>query len=208
MKQLSKMHQRVNKAAHATTAAKQEHSAIKTAMDSTVDPELRQAFESLESMTMPEEPFWDEAQKFYANTRDALLGVHEQMADRLAALMADPVEKAKYNNNQQLAILITSLHRDIDQQLKSLDAIYATHSQFHGKCTSADEIVRVMEVNGAYGDANELYQTLIMPTVSQILEIIGDTQRVIEASREAQIEEAVQQLLDPTITTDVDFKEI
>ena len=208
MKQLSKMHQRVNKATHTREAKEHDHNAIKMAMDSTVDPELRQAFESLEGMTLPEDPFWDEAQSFYANTRDALLGVHEQMADRLAALMADPVEKAKFNDNQQLAVLINSLHRDVDQQLKSLDAVYATHSQYHGKCATADEVVRVMEVNGAYGDVNELYQTLIMPTVAQILEIIGDTQKIIEASREAQIEEAVQQLIDPTVTTDVEFKEI
>lgn len=208
MKQLSKMHQRVNKAAQATTAGKQDLSNIKQAIDSTVDPELRQAFEALEHMTLPEDPFWDEARTFYHSTRDALLAVHEQMADRLAGLMADPVEKAKFNDNQNLAVLINALHRDVAEQLTRLDAIYATHSQYRGKCSSSDEIVLLMEVNGGYNDANELYQTLIMPTVTQILEIIGDTQRIIEASNEAKIEEAVQQLIDPTVTTDVAFKEV
>lgn len=229
MQKKSKMHQRVDAATrkHDQNAdAVKNKSALAHAIDATDDPKLKAAFEALPHVALPKDPFWDDAAKFYHETTKAILDTNESMALHLQEFLADDSIPAADRNSPKLAVLVNALSRDVGEQLSRLSMVYAAHSDKSGACKDADEVIKVMEINGTYSDIIEIFHSLIAPTAGQIFEMTGAYQKAAQAelqaaqNKPASIEEAIvghinnmvnehqQSLVDPTVITDVVFKDV
>jgi hypothetical protein len=211
MKKPSKMHQRVIDNANKKEAEKKGVSLLHEAVASTDDEELKEAFKALENVTIPENKFWDEATAFYHGTKEGILSTNAHIAEYMTHILANPEMREKLNGNVRLAILIDGLNRDIAGQLAELDKIYETHKEFTGGITTPDETIRIFEVQGCYSNVNEVYQTLIMPTVAEIMEICGGIEEIIQAAANQPLAEPDVSLTEeqnPSIVSDVVFKEM
>jgi hypothetical protein len=196
---VSKMHQRVIDAKHRKEKAGDLIADLK---ESTDDPQLQKALDGLKNINLPVDPFWDIANKFYEDTRKNILDVNERFALSLQEKIDSP-NGSVLSNNVRLAVLVNSLNSDIASMLSKLEAVHEKHKTFTGACKSTDEVILVMSINGEYSDINEAYFSLINSTVSEIMDITEMTNEIVAGAEEA----AKSEELDPSVISDVEFKE-
>lgn len=213
MAKLSKMHKRVIDATRSTAAP-----ALRTAQSVTdklmAADDLTAALDSIDGLVLPENSHWDEAESFYVNTVAGILSANEQTASHLAALLAEPSTREKYLNDQRLALLVNALNTDIQSTLGRLNAVHAQHEGKVGGSKTTEEIAQAIGLFGQYSDILEIYNTLIMPTVSEILSHTGGIEEIQSAAREEVIQKSleaqmsrIKEAQDPNVITDVVFEE-
>jgi hypothetical protein len=67
----------------------------------------------------------------------------------------------------------------------------------------------VLKINERYGQAHDIFQTVVGPIVNEIHELIGTTDLAVAAMKanlEAQLEKVKAEARDPNIITDVEAK--
>lgn len=156
---------------------------------------------------MPENTFWDDARKMYETSIIGLEQTHGLLVAHIQAIMANPEERSKIQDTALLTANINILIKDIETHVNLLNDIYSTHSDKTGGTTTADEAVEVIQVNGRYHDAIELYNTVIMPTVAHIFEQINVSDDLIAQAVKESVEKQLTEEQDPNIVTDVQVKE-
>lgn len=213
MAKLSKMHQRVIAASKANSGATEAK--YESVTDKLMDADdLSAALDSIDGLVLPENSHWDEAETFYTSTVSGILSANEQTAGHLAQLLTNPETREKYNNDQRLAVLVNALNTDIQSTLNRLNAVHDQHAGKVGGSKTTEEIAKAIDIFGQYSDILEIYNTLIMPTVSEILTHTGGVEEIQTAAREEIIQksletqmERLKEAQDPNVITDVVFEE-
>lgn len=213
MAKLSKMHERVIKASKKNpdpTAASLEKklSNLEDAQD------LVQALDSIDGLVLPPNQHWDEAEAFFQNTYTSIIEANQATAEHLTALLSNPTHHAKFSNDSKLAVLVAALNSDVGTTLDRLNTVHAAHSGRTGSSTTTEQVAQAIDIFGQYSDIIEIYHTLIMPTVSEILSHTGGIEEIQAAAKEELIQKGVEEQLrklaeqqDPNVITDVVFKE-
>lgn len=213
MAKLSKMHERVIKASKKNpdpTVASLENKLgnIDDAKD------LVQALDSIDGLVLPPNNHWDEAESFFQTTYSGIISANQTTAEHLSGLLADPVQHAKFANDAKLAVLVAALNSDVGTTIDRLNAVHAKHAGMSGSSTTTEQVAQAIDIFGQYSDIVEIYHTLIMPTVSEILSYTGGIEEIQAAAKEEQIKKGLEEQMrklaeqqDPNVITDVVFKE-
>jgi hypothetical protein len=181
IKNLSKIHQRVNSMSKDRTALGQE-------------------------ITVKPNTFWDDANEVFEGSMNAIEATNGQLAGILQAVVADPDRMSRITDPKMLVTNINLLTRDISEHTARLHAIHAKHVTRSGGTTDADDTMMVVSINGEYADALEVYQTVVMPTVSHILEQIGVIEEMIASEQAAKAAAKDAELLDINVISDAEIK--
>lgn len=201
-KKLSKIHQRINMtAAQRNVTDKLQKQLKKTKNDSTPD-NLTDLLKQLSDLNvdMPQNDFWDLANKHYDLSKEAMQNVEGALVSKLQSIVAD---EAAFNNLQdapQLLSNIKVLVKDIESHAKRLDGIHDQHKDKTGGTMNPDEHIQVININQQYADALEIYEANIVPNTAHILEQIGTIEDALEEFKKSQI-------TDVSVVTDVEVKE-
>ena len=155
----------------------------------------------------PENNFWDEATNLYVTSIQGLEDTHGLLADYLKQTLSTPEGRAYIQNEAELTDNINTLTRDVATHVRLLNEIYDTHKDKSGGSQTPDEHMAVININGRYHDAIELYNTVIMPTVTHIFEQTGITQQAI-ADTAASTTQVERDAINPNVITDVQIKEV
>jgi hypothetical protein len=152
--------------------------------------------------------FWDDANMHYVRSIQAIEHVEGRLAGLLSDLVGDGRRFSLIADQRGLSTNVTILNKDLKEHIDRLNTIHDKHKDRTGGTVTADDQMAVLHVNGEYTDALEIYQANIVPVVSHILEQIGATEDLInEMERTKAAEQAQQALIDPTVITDVAFRE-
>ena len=161
----------------------------------------------------PPNTFWDDAQKCYEVSIQGLEQTHGQLVDHIQAMMADPVRKAKITDMPGLLANVNLLTKDIATHVAILNEVHALHAGKTGGTVAPEEHLEVIAINGRYADAIEMYNTVIMPTVTHIFEqiklteeLIEDQKRVLEETLKQELEAKQAELIDPSVVSDIEVK--
>jgi hypothetical protein len=184
MKKISKMHERLN-------TAKQERAAL--GADDSIN----------EKNTI-----WDDARNIYETSVLAIERANGQLASFLTDVVNSPEKLKLIKDPVMLKNNIDLLSRDIPDHRQRLDAIYAQHSDKTGGSTEPDEHMLGLNIYEQYRGAIELYDAVIMPTISHIFEQVGAAEELVIASALEKQQATVTALQDPSIISDIPVKEI
>lgn len=176
--------------------------------------EERQVRDALDK-SPPPDPFWDEAQKFFEDSITNIDRTHGMLAAHLKAVMANPEERAQIADKEALIANVTALQKDVAKHVETLNQIHSRHEGRTGPIKNADDNMLLMTVHGEYRDATDVYNTITMPLVGEILEATGVTgnlvaQAIVQSLEQQQaVQEAkAQEERDPNVITDVLVKEV
>ena len=157
---------------------------------------------------VPENSFWDEATSLYVTSIQGLEDTHGLWADYLKETLSTPEGKARIQDEAELVDNINLLTRDVAKHVELLNEIYASHKDKTGGSQTPDEHMAVIAINGRYHDAIELYNTVIMPTVTHIFEQTGVIQQATSDAAAAQLSQVEADIINPDVVTDVQIKEV
>jgi L-serine deaminase len=180
-KSLSKIHQRVNAKAEERLALGSE-------------------------IKMKPNTFWDDANEVFEKSMNGIEATNGQLAGILQAVVLDPERMSRVTDPKTLVNNINLLTRDISEHTARLHAIHAKHVTRSGGTVDADDTMMVVSINGEYADALEVYETVVMPTVTHILEQIGVIEELIASEQAAKEAAAVTALQDVNVVSDVEIK--
>jgi hypothetical protein len=97
----------------------------------------------------------------------------------------------------------------VQTHLAALNELYARHKDKTGGTTAPEEYLEVIGLHGQYSDAIQVYNTVIMPTVSHIFEQIRLTEEIVEDQIRVlteAVEQDLKNLADPNVISDVEVK--
>ena len=149
----------------------------------------------------PENTCWTDLENIYMNTV-ALLSSHT----RLASLAQDKELIGYVADKVTLIGLIKSLSSDLNTMSGELKQIHDQHAGKTGGGVDGDEVMESITIYEQYNLFMERHDGVIMPTVYHITELFESAEKSRTAARKAA--EAEASVLDPNVTTDVDFKEV
>jgi len=101
--------------------------------------------------------------------------------------------------------LIRGLARDTVQLSVELKEIYSNHADKTGGSQDANEVMRSIQIAEHYNLWVERYSAVIMPTVYQITEQLGQAETILNEKRAAAAE---ADALNPNVITDVEVKDV
>lgn len=163
----------------------------------------------------PAEPFWDMAEQFYQDAIHNVAKTNSLVADHLRDVMADPEKKEKIADKETLAKNIKTLSEDIGKHVETLGKIHERHEGRSGGIKTPDDFMLLTTINGEYRDANEMFTTITMPLVTEIMENTGAMSNVVEEAIRQQVEkqhrereEELKKAQNPDIVTDVVVKPV
>lgn len=198
-KTLSKMHKRVN-------ASKEERDEMRAAEI------IRQAGE------VPPNKYWDDANTAFVEINHSIDQANALLLNRVQLAMSTPERRALIQDEADVAKNLNLVSKDILNCRQQLDAIQKGHADKTGAVTTAEEIIQVMEINEQYRVTLCLYNDNVMPSVSHILELLGEDKI---ATEQAMLQQAAQadaleslvpnpanDLTDVNVISDVVVKEI
>jgi len=159
------------------------------------------------SQTTSPNTFWDDAEKMFTDSMLAIEATHGQLAEHLTQLMSDDGAYAKITDGEGLLSNVRLLGQDINVHISRLNAIHAKHAGRTGGTITPDDNMHVIQINGMYYDALEIYNNTIMPTVSHIFEQIGAAELLLQAELEQQLADNAAKAQDPSYVTDVVVKD-
>ena len=157
--------------------------------------------------TIAKNNFWDEAEKMYVIAMFAIGATHGTLADHLKQLISDDGALAQVTDQKGLLENINLLFRDIKEHIDRLNSIHERHKDKKGGTVTPDDNMHLIQTNGLYFDAIEIYNNTIMPTVSHIFEQIGAAELLLQAELEEKLRQNAVQAQDPNFVTDVVVKD-
>ncbi len=169
-------------------------------------PEER-LMQDVDAVKPPVNTFWDDAENLYTKCIIGLDETHGLLATHIKSIMDDPEKRSKIKDEVGLTANINLLSNDIQKNVECLNEIHAMHEGRTGGTVTPDDHMLVLKINGMYSEVIEMYNTVTMPTVAHIFEQTNITEDIIAAQIMSSLEEEQRKLLDPTVTTDVIFKE-
>lgn len=163
----------------------------------------------------PKEAFWDEAEQFYQDALANIEKTHGMLSIHLKTVMADPEQRAQIADKAKLTNSVNMLNRDIEQHAKTIAQIHERHNGRTGGITNSDDHMLLLTVNGEYHDAMNMYHTITMPIVTDILSQTGVVDDLVsqaitqEVKRQHDLQDArLEEIQDPNVITDVVIKNV
>ena len=101
--------------------------------------------------------------------------------------------------------LIRGLARDTVALSGELRDIYSNHGDKTGGSQDPNEVMRSIQIAEHYNLWVERYNAVIMPTVYQITEQLGQAEKILNQKR---ADAAAADAIDPNVITDVEVKEV
>jgi hypothetical protein len=157
----------------------------------------------------PPNKLWDEVRNLYEISVGGLQKTHGELVTHIDAMLSDPVRRAKIQDMDGLLVNIQILTKDVQTHLAALNELYARHKDKTGGTTAPEEYLEVIGLHGQYSDAIQVYNTVIMPTVSHIFEQIRLTEEIVEDQIRVlteAVEQDLKNLADPNVISDVEVK--
>lgn len=148
--------------------------------------------------------FWDDCNNHYKVATEAIHQVEGQLAQQLELIVNTPELVGQIEDQQNLAENLAILHKDITEHVDRLNNIYENHKDKSGGIVNPEEGLEVIQINGKYQEAMEIYNANVMPTLCHIFEQITPAQKMMSQMLE---DKKVQEgLLDPSIISDAVVK--
>jgi hypothetical protein len=141
--------------------------------------------------------FWDDCNNHYKIAVDAVHQVEGQLAIELERIVNTPELVSKIENHKQLEENLTVLHKDITAHMQRLEDIHQNHKDKKGGISTPEEGLEVIQINGQYQEAAEIYNAVVLPTVCHVFEQIAPAQKAMYDSLS---------LTDPTVISDAVIK--
>lgn len=167
------------------------------------------------NIKIAENTFWDDANETHKVITEGIAKSYSELASVVQSIVADPERLAAVKEPMLLAENIKLVTRDVGDHIDRINRIHDEHKDKTGGTTDPDDHIRVLQINGQYADAMEIYQTVVMPSVSHIFEQIGGAEEVLMRKQmQAMLEEKLAQeaaqvaLTDVNVVSDVQVKEI
>lgn len=123
--------------------------------------------------------FWDDCNNHYKMSTQAIHDVEGALASELDIIVNTPALCEKIVDQQGLADNLTILRKDLNAHVQRLDDIYKNHKDKSGGIVDAEEGVEVIQINGRYQEAMEIYQANIVPVVCHVIEQIAPAQQAL-----------------------------
>lgn len=161
------------------------------------DRELRKALDG--TIDVQKNNFWDEAYNSYIHMRSGYSTVLLDLRDKVHRFINDPQYVKTTDVSSRLVLLLNQLGIDNTRFFNSIDEIYKVHADKRGAAVGYDDHMLLLKVNQDYAQTNDIYVQAVTPIVDEINQIIGVTQRAVEAANKLQEEMA---LADPTVVSD------
>jgi hypothetical protein len=207
-KKISPMHARVQAAAN-----KKREEKLLDSLDKEFDPVKFK--EVTKGLKMPANPFWDEINDFNRETVAAVTDHVFSFTHRIYEAIQDPTHGHALGTNKRLETLIVSVNLDFTSFQERMAQIHSLHSSKTGACQTQDDVLEVFNIQTEYTNAYTIYTTNVVPAITEALQIVGDIGNLIDAivDNAQQIQEHGEKtidpaLQDPTVLSDVEFKEI
>lgn len=150
-----------------------------------------------------ENRFWDDCNNHYKMSTQAIHDVEGALASELDIIVNTPELCAKIVDQQGLADNLTILRKDLSAHVQRLDDIYENHKDKSGGIADAEEGVEVIQINGQYQEAMEIYQANIVPIVCHVMEQIAPAQQALSEFIKSKQE---KDLVDTSVISDVVVK--
>jgi hypothetical protein len=169
-----------------------------------------------DSGVIPANLYWDDASRVCIEVQQSIVQAHELVANRVQRAMSTPERRAKIKDEAEAAQCINIITRDITQLLARLDLIAEKHKQYSGMATTPEQVFEVMEIQAQYAQAVSLFHDNVMPVVTNLFDLLGDSPQEAEQMLQQQAELADRReslvvdksATDPNVVTDVEVKEI
>lgn len=138
---------------------------------------------------IPENKYWDDANKSFVELWDALETANMLFLSRIQMATQTPERRALIKDQGTLAKNIKVITKDVLHCQSQLLAIKEKHAGKTGAATTAEDIIQVMEIGELYRVAMCLYNDNVMPLITHALELLGDDE---VATKDAIMEQAAQ----------------
>jgi hypothetical protein len=148
---------------------------------------------------------WDSAESHYVNSIFAIDQAQGLVAQVLEDIVSDPEKFKLIKDPVTLNENVILLNKDIQQHADLLANIHQKHDGKTGPAITQDDYMSVLQVNCDYAEALEVFDANIRPTVNHILELIGVSEEIVKVNTPQALAE--QELIDPTVVSDISFKE-
>ena len=150
--------------------------------------------------------FWDDCNHHYEISTQAIHDVEGALATELDVIVNTPELCEKITDQQGLADNLTILRKDLSAHVQRLDDIYKNHKDKSGGITNAEEGVEVIQINGQYQEAMEIYQANIVPIVCHVMEQIAPAQQALADLIRSKQEKDLKDLVDTSVISDAVVK--
>lgn len=155
---------------------------------------------------------WDSAEQHFVNSVVAIDQAQGLIASVLEEIVKDPEKFKLIKDPETLNENVNLLNKDIQRHSDLLNGIHEKHQGRTGPAKTQDDYMSVLQVNCEYAEAMEVYEANIQPTMHHILELIGVSDEIVQnqqAAGELPDQPYVDPaLVDPTVVSDITFKEV
>ena len=197
---MSKVHARVQAAAE---QRKNQDLIDKMSKTGELDPSSFK--EVTRGLKLPNDPYFDIMEKFYKDTTESYGGLVYQFGTMIQdALNSDTSGNLK--TNKRLETLINSVNLDYGSFCKRFESIYERHKGRTGPCTTQDQVLEIFSIQAEYQDAVSVLNTNMPPAMTEAQEIVSN--QLSENLKESEKQKEQEQMLDPNVTSDIEFKEV
>lgn len=159
-------------------------------------------------VALNENKFWDDCNKHYELSTQAIHNVEGGLAHDLDRIVNTPELISQIKDIQGLTDNVNLLRKDLNEHVERLNTIHDQHKDKTGGISTPEEGVEVIQINGQYAEAAEIYNANVLPTVCAIVELIEPASRLISSKLAEEQAKAKQEadLLNPNVISDVVVK--
>lgn len=159
-------------------------------------------------VALKENKFWDDCNSHYALSTQAIRNVEGGLANELDVIVNTPELISQIKDVQGLTDNVNLLRKDLNEHVERLNTIHEQHKDKTGGISTPEEGVEVIQINGQYAEAAEIYNANILPTVCNIVELIEPATKLMNQKLAQEQEKAKREadLLNPNVISDVVVK--
>lgn len=170
-----------------------------------------------------ENNFWDAARATYHQILTGIKNADVQLVNMVHYICSVPELRAQIKDLTRLARDLDCINADMAKIDELLKQTYAKHEHYYGGTKNGDEHVLLWQVHQDYLNVVTLYQRLVLPSVTSVLQQISffdqamlyqaqlqQTNQALAAaqSMESMQVHAVEQAQNPSVVTDVPYRPI
>jgi len=150
--------------------------------------------------SLKQNTFWDALHEFYQHACTVSMQTQAPLLKKLDVIVNNPELFNMIENKKAFNDDVLLLDKDADSYQTNIDAIYGSHKDRRGGIKTPEEGAQVIEINGKYQDAIEIYLGTIVPTIESINRHIDPIEKMVQQSKDED------DAKDVNVITDVEVK--
>lgn len=168
----------------------------------------QRALDSKKAKAINDNNFWDDCNAHYDMSTQAIHKVEGTLAEDLEVIVNTPELMSEIKDVVGLESNLTILRKDITDHVARLNDIKENHKDKTGGIKTPEEGVEVIQINGKYQEAMEIYNANVIPVVCHIYEQIAPAQKKLYEMIQKLSEEDKQKqdITDPNVVSDAVVK--